>query len=342
MDYLQTSTIKLRCHTFPDEFPQHGSRRRFFKDCFDTAAVCAVAGTILPRLATATDLGGTASAKNPDYIDAHVHIWTPNLKKYPLVKGYRQEDMKPCSFTPQQLFDHAKPCGVTRVVLIQMSFYGFDNSYMLDMISQHPGVFVGVAVIDDHANRPQDEMRRLKPQGIAGFRLDTRHRDANEWFATPGIKAMWQCGAEERLSMCMLCDVDAIPAINRMCEQYPEAPVVIDHMARIGVNGMILDRDIDQLCQLGKKEQVYVKVSAFYALGKKHSPYLDLSPMIRRLRDAFGAQRLMWASDCPFQVDPGHNYRDSIDLIRDHLDILAKDEKELLLRKTAEQFYFAT
>ncbi|WP_345736276.1 hypothetical protein [Prosthecobacter algae] len=27
----------------------------------------------------------------------------------------------------------------------------------------------------------------------------------------------------------------------------------------------------------------------------------------------------MWASDCPFQVDPGHTYKDSIALIRDRL-----------------------
>ena len=27
--------------------------------------------------------------------------------------------------------------------------------------------------------------------------------------------------------------------------------------------------------------------------------------MIRRLRDAFGAERLMWATDCPYQVQTG-------------------------------------
>ena len=34
------------------------------------------------------------------------------------------------------------------------------------------------------------------------------------------------------------------------------------------------------------------------------------------MRDGFGAARLMWASDCPFQVQDGQTYADSISLIR--------------------------
>src|SRR5262245_46303125 len=60
------------------------------------------------------------------YIDAHVHVWTPDVKKFPLAEGFKPADMKPPSFTPEELFAHARPCGVTRVVLIQMSFYRFD------------------------------------------------------------------------------------------------------------------------------------------------------------------------------------------------------------------------
>ena len=61
------------------------------------------------------------------YIDAHVHVWTPDTDHYPLAAGFTKEDMKPPSFTPEQLFAHSRPSGVERVVLIQMSFYRFDK-----------------------------------------------------------------------------------------------------------------------------------------------------------------------------------------------------------------------
>ena len=50
----------------------------------------------------------------PSYIDAHVHIWTPDTERYPLARGYKREQMMPRSFTPQELFKHSRPAGVTR------------------------------------------------------------------------------------------------------------------------------------------------------------------------------------------------------------------------------------
>ena len=91
---------------------------------------------------------------------------------------------------------------------------------------------------------------------------------------------------------------------------------------------------------MAKHKQTFVKVSAFYALGKKQPPYLDLVPMIRRLFEAFGPKRLMWASDSPYQVVGKHSYKSSIELLRDRLDFMTDADRDWLLRKTAEKVYF--
>ena len=96
-----------------------------------------------------TQLASCASLGSSDFIDAHVHVWTQDTDKYPLASGFKKIDMKPAIFTPDQLFAHCKPEGVTRIVLIQMSYYKTDNRYMLDMMAAHPGVFSGVAFIVD-------------------------------------------------------------------------------------------------------------------------------------------------------------------------------------------------
>jgi predicted TIM-barrel fold metal-dependent hydrolase len=85
--------------------------------------------------------------------------------------------------------------------------------------------------------------------------------------------------------------------------------------------------------------KVYVKVSAFYALGQKRPPHDDLEPMVRRLHTAFGAERLMWASDCPFAV-VDETYRDSLTLIRDGCTWLSKRDRLWLLKRTAEKVFF--
>ena len=48
----------------------------------------------------------------------------------------------------------------------------------------------------------------------------------------------------------------------------------------------------------------------------------------------------MWATDCPYQVQRGHTYRDSIDLVRGRLDFSPHDDRAWLLTKTAERVFF--
>jgi L-fuconolactonase len=140
--------------------------------------------------------------------------------------------------------------------------------------------------------------------------------------------------------MCCLIGPDDLPDVAKMCEANPETPVVIDHFARIGMDGEIRDADVASLCALERYPHTKVKVSAFYALGKKKPPHDELVPMIKRLYETFGPQRLMWASDAPYQLEGENSYAASIALMRDKLNFLSADDREWLLRKTAEETFF--
>ena len=87
--------------------PSHLTRRVFLRS------------TALAALAPA----GCASLGSPGkgYIDAHVHVWTSDTNRYPLAEGSKA-DMKPASFTPEELFTHCKPQGVNRIVLTGLEF----------------------------------------------------------------------------------------------------------------------------------------------------------------------------------------------------------------------------
>ena len=307
----------------------HPDRRQFLQVSLGASAAAALAPASL------------SAAADPGWIDAHVHVWTDDLTKYPLAAGYTEADLQPRTFLPTELLRQARPEGVDRIVLIQMSFYKEDNRYMLDTIAHQPEVFRGVAIIDPEAASPKPVMRELKQQGVRGFRLYADREKAEAWQNSAAMKAMWAAGADEGMAMCLLANPDDLPAIERMCQAYPSTPVVIDHFARIGMKDGVQADDLRQLCDLAQHPLTRVKTSAFYALGEKKAPYTDLGPMIRQLRDAFGANRLMWATDCPYQVQESHTYHDSIALIRDRLDFLTEDDKQWMLRGTAESVFFS-
>src|SRR5205823_2093544 len=124
--------------------------------------------------------------------------------------------------------------------------------------------------------------KRLAAHGVRGFRIYTDRAKAEAWQHSEGMKKMWAYGADAGLSMCLLADPEALPAVQRMCNEFPRTRVVIDHFARIGMKGPVRPADLDRLCRLAENPHVHVKTSAFYALGKKKAPYTDLGPMIRR------------------------------------------------------------
>lgn len=293
-------------------------------------------------IATAVADGGAEDETSTPWVDAHSHIWTPDTSRFRLSPGMTVNDLAPRSFTDEELLVVARPEGVGKVVLIQHTlFHGYDNSYLIDAYQRHPDVFRVVGMVDDLRPKCGTAMRQLLKQGVTGFRIKPR-KGISDWLNTDGMVDMWNTAAETRQSMCCLINPEDLTAVQKACQRHPDTPVVIDHFARIGINGNVDENDLASLCRLAKFKHVKVKISAYYALGKKQPPHTELLPMIERLLEAFGANRLMWASDCPYQLDGKNTYRDSISLIRDRIDFVTEEERKRLLQTTAmETFFFA-
>ncbi len=273
------------------------------------------------------------------YTDAHVHVWTDDLASYPLAPGYTADQMKPPAFTPDELLAHCQPSGVERIVLVQMSFYGTDNRYLLDTVSHYPGVFGGIAVIDPAGPQVEAEMNQLGERGVRGFRIQPARRPAGQWL-TDGHERMFAHASRTGQALCCLIDPDALPALAAMARRYPEAPVVIDHLCRIGAGGQVAEAEVEALCNLAIYPQIKVKVSAFYALGRGRPPYHDLLPMVREVYRAYGPRRLMWATDCPYQVMEA-SYEASLALLRDSFPEADDEARQWLLELTANETFFA-
>lgn len=283
----------------------------------------------------------STNSETKGWIDAHVHVWTPDVQKYPIDKAFKLSDMQPPSFTAAELLSQCKPLGVDRIVLIQMSFYALDHSYMFDCMREHPGVFSAVALIDYKSDQVVVHARDLVRRGARGFRIHSQG-DADQWTNSPTMKMLWKTAADDGFAVCPLINPQDIQHVDKLCQQFPKTRVVVDHFARIGVSGSIEDDRLDELCRLARHPNVYLKTSAFYALGKKKMPYHDLKPMIRKVLSAYGAERLMWATDCPYQVQGDHNYKASIDLILQDKEVLTQQDKQHLLRDTAQKVFFTT
>lgn len=90
---------------------------------------------------------------------------------------------------------------------------------------------------------------------------------------------------------------------------------------------------------------MHVKLSAFYALGDGAPPYDDLLSMLRRVVAAFGPRRLLWGSDCPYQLGDAAvgsaealaRYRASLERVR---SLLPAEDVPLVCGGNATRLFF--
>ncbi len=86
-------------------------------------------------------------AQTDGIVDAHIHVWSEDLQRYPLAPGFQPADMWHNSFTPG---DHLARCdriGPLRANLVQMTWYGLDHRYIIDLIADQPGRFAGTGIV---------------------------------------------------------------------------------------------------------------------------------------------------------------------------------------------------
>ncbi|MBI82999.1 MAG: amidohydrolase [Planctomycetaceae bacterium] len=303
-----------------------------------------VAGAIVRRC-----LAVPTSSLRESVVDAHVHIWTDDFENYPLADGFTSKDLWFPSFTAEELMRLGAEAGVHRFNLVQMTWYGLDHRYILDVIQHYPGRFVGTGIVpaitDVSLADPGATMVELSKGGIYAFRIrgeSTRPQfnDSARWMDHPGFNKMFSAAAEHRLALSFLMTPADLPEVDRMCTKFPDTPVIIDHFAIIGAQSKFVEDEIQQLCKMARHPQVLLKIGAFYGLGNKQPPYLDMLPLIRRVVDAFGPERCMWESDSPLQTKDGHTFAAAVDIIRVHADFLSDSDKQQILVRTAENFFF--
>ncbi len=286
---------------------------------------------------------GCMAAARTGFIDAHSHVWTPDTKRFPLGPWITPDKMEPASFTAKQLLATAEPCGVDRAVLIQHApYYGDDNSYLIHCAKEHPGRFSIVAIVDERRSDLGTHLRHLKQQGVRGIRIGpSRYADRTLvkepllWLKASAMRKLWAMAADEGLLLCPLLSAEHLPTLEPMLAEFPRTQVVIDHFGHAEKPD-----ELSSLLKLAQHRQVHVKVSGFYKFGDRKAPYDDLTPMIKQVVDAFTPARLLWGSDCPYQLQNGNDYKSAVALIQSGLDFLDAPSRQAILRDNSQRLFF--
>ena len=224
-------------------------------------------------------------------IDVHNHIVGP-MAKYPMAAT---RTYTPPEASVAQLRALRTQLGVARNVIVQPSFYGFDNTQLVDALTQLGTSARGIAVVPQTVS--DTELQRLAKAGVTGVRLNLATAGVTDpSVATNAINAFaprfvplgWHIQINTGLPV-----VQAIaPTIAHL-----QVPVVFDHMANLEAEKGVNQPGFGAFVELVKSPNVYVKLSAPYNLSKRPD-WADVVPFAKALIAA-APNRMLWGTNWP-------------------------------------------
>jgi predicted TIM-barrel fold metal-dependent hydrolase len=287
-----------------------------------------------PEFAHTLPMRPAATVTQPRYrmpglaCDTHFHVFEPG---YPAVA-------KPLYTFPDATIDAylqlTERLGISRMVLVQPTYYGTDNRLLLDAMRKIGPRCRGVARVEDTTT--DAELDRLHEAGVRALRLDlfaradwpvedligyvramagrTRPRGWHLQFYSPGLVV--------RSLLPFLADFEDV--------------FVIDHMGYMKASDGLTDADTARLLGLLKGGNGYLKLSGPYRIAQDQ-PLSTVDPLGRALVAA-RPDRLIWGSDWPHLPNGRRDTGELLNQLADWAPDEA-DRAEILVHAPEKLFY---
>ena len=237
--------------------------------------------------------------------DTHAHICGPEASfAYDPARIYTPRDALLPAYEKM-----LETLGVERMVLVQPSIYGVDNSVMLKAMAETTMNARGVAVVPIDID--EEEVEQLHRAGVRGVRfnlVDVKNPSAE-------LPLTEICHLAERLKefgwhVELLLHVDDFPDIYSLFRDFP-TDIVVGHFGYFRPGTTLENPGFQGLLQLAVSGKCWVKLTGPYRISSVELPYSDVDAFARALI-AEAPNRLLWGSDWPHVMmkktmpDDGH------------------------------------
>jgi predicted TIM-barrel fold metal-dependent hydrolase len=269
-------------------------------------------------------------------VDAHAHVW----RAAPDYPDPGATIVSPVSDVPVALLEeYMDEHEVDRAVLVQPICAGADNSYVAQLAQTNPHRFAAVCAIDSASPTSTEDLEAWSKRGCRGVRVRPLNPGESDVLDRPSNRSLWECAEKHRLVVSLFAGVGHLVAIRKLARAFPRVPIVIDHMGHPSPARQGQRSDWRELLELAQEPQVFIKVSGYHYFSAEPYPYRDTLALVRALREAFGARRLLWGSDFP-HVLLRCGYRRSRLLPQRLFDFLDSGELAEVMGGTASRLYW--
>lgn len=265
-------------------------------------------------------------------IDSEVHFWKydrENPGPYP--KG---DKLLAQHYLPEQLTQSLHRNGIQGCIAVVADNQEVETRFLAELAFTHPEILGVVGWMDLYHRLAEDKMRELRQYTpIKGFQI-TVDLNTEPTAAVMDLLLVYQYCLEISIS-----PATDITALSRWLQNNPEQHFILRHCGNPDTRRPATEEWKNQIRILAKHKNLSCKVSGLLtaARGKSWKP-ADFYPFLELVFEAFGPDRVLFASEWPYLLLAGI-YVQWKSLLEKFTEKFAEEDRKLFFGENAMRLY---
>jgi len=265
-----------------------------------------------------------------EIIDSHPHIYSENRVKFPTITDpWDPGEPASASDLRRRMLDS----GVSKAVFIQTgTFYGFDNSYVIESSNIHKNWATGIITLnpddEDHLEILEQSVNKSNISGLRGI------KDATGRLSSPNVYRLWEKALHLGIVVnCMVMDdLERVTEIGKIATDLFPLRIVIDHCFMLNTSNKTAET-LRALEYLAAHQNIYAKLTSGTHGSSRVYPHPDMHDPIREVITMFGTNRCVWGSNFPNSLwSKGTTYLQNLNLFTEELGLSVNEKEDILSR----------
>jgi predicted TIM-barrel fold metal-dependent hydrolase len=275
--------------------------------------------------------------KKSPVVDTHLHCFAgKDDKRFPYHARAPYRPDAPA--TPQRLLELMGKAGVDFAIVVHPEPYQDDHRYLEYCLDVGKKRLKGTALV--FADRPGSVEKLpalVKRLPIVAVRIHAYAPDRLPPFGKPELKALWKKATDLGLAVQLHLEPRHAPGFESLIKEFAGTTVIIDHLGR-PFQGTPKEHAV--VVNWSRFKNTVMKLSAIPS--ERSYPHRDVKPVVRRLVDAYGPDRLIYGGGFNATAT-AESYRAAREQVRSLISHLsASDQAKVLGGNAAKLFGFGS
>lgn len=272
------------------------------------------------------------------HIDAHQHFWQYSPTAYDWIDNTMMPLQQ--NFLPEHLESLLKQNGFFGSVAVQALQTEAETEFLLNLAAQYDFIKGVVGWADLQAADVETKLAKLAQYPkLKGLRHVVQSEPDDQFLLRPAFLRGISLLQNFNLTYDILIFPKHLPVATEFVAKFPDQPFVLDHIAKPFIKTHEVAPWAQHIRELAQHPHVYCKLSGMVTEADWHHwQPTDFKPYLDVVTEAFGPDRLMIGSDWPVCTLSG-TYAEVMNLVKEYLGQLSKDDQEKILGGNAVKFY---